>query len=147
MASKQYVVFRLAKEECGIDIQKVTTIERQINIARVPKAPVYIKGVMNLRGEIIPVMNLRKRLNLDEIEATEETRIIIIKVEENSIGIIVDSVKEVIYLEDESIENITNVTNDLSLDYIKGIGKVGSRLITLLNLEKLISELVPKTEQ
>lgn len=137
---KKFLVFRLSTEEYGIDIQKITTIiERDMSIARVPKTPDFIKGVINLRGEIIPIINLRKRFNLVEEADTEETRIIIIKLDEIVIGLIVDSVAEVIELGDDSIENITNIAGDLSLDYINGVGKVGDRIITLLNLEKLVS--------
>jgi purine-binding chemotaxis protein CheW len=137
---KKFLVFRLSSEEYGIDIQKITTIiEKDMNIARVPKTPAFLKGVINLRGDIIPVIHLRKRFNLPESEDTEDTRIIIIKLEELIIGIIVDSVAEVVQLGDESIESITNISGSLSLDYIMGVGKIDNRIITLLNIEKLIS--------
>ncbi len=135
---KQYVVFKL-DEEYGLDITMVTTIERLMNIARVPKTPKYIKGVINLRGEIIPVIDIRLKFNLGESIETEDSRIIIIKIEDNSVGIIVDAVAEVIQFREEDIENITNFSNDLSMDYIFGVGKVDNRIITLLNLEKLIN--------
>lgn len=135
---RQFVVFKLGKEEYGIDIQKVTTIEKIMTIARVPKTPDFVKGVINLRGEIIPIMDLRARFGLPAIEETDETRIIIIKIEEVSVGVIVDAVLEVIQLAEDSIENITNFSNDLSMDYILGVGKVDDRIVTLLNLEKLV---------
>ena len=141
-SSKQFVVFKLDKEEYGVDIQTVTTIERIINVARVPKAPPYITGVINLRGEIIPVMDLRKRFNMSEMEITDDTRVIILKLDDNPLGITVDSVSEVIELKESEIENVTNFSNDLTLDYILGVGKSASRLVTLLNLEKLITELM-----
>lgn len=137
---RKFLVFKLKHEEYGIDIQKITTIiEKEMSIARVPKTPDFLKGVINLRGEIIPVINLRKRFNLDEGEDTEETRIIIIKLEDMLIGLIVDSVAEVVELNDDSIESITNIASDQSLDYIFGVGKVDGRIVTLLNIEKLIS--------
>lgn len=137
---RKFLVFRLCTEEYGIDIQKITTIiEKDMNIARVPKTPAFMRGVINLRGDIIPVINLRKRFNLVDGEDTEETRIIIVKFDEIIVGLVVDSVAEVIDLDDDSIENITNIAGDLSLDYIMGVGKVAGRIITLLNLEKLIS--------
>lgn len=135
---KQYVVFTLGKEEYGVDIKKVTTIERVMHTARVPKAPIFIKGVINLRGEIIPIMDLRLRFNLPVKEETDDTRIIIVKIEEMPIGIIVDSVAEVLELTEDSIENITNFSNDLSIDYLLGVGKVNDRIVTLLNIEKLL---------
>ncbi|MCX8130301.1 MAG: chemotaxis protein CheW [Clostridia bacterium] len=136
--TKQFVVFRLGQEEYGVDIQKVTTIEQVKHITRVPKTPDFIKGVINLRGDIIPIMDLRKRFNLPTVEDTEETRIIIIKLEDIFIGIIVDSVAEVLQLTEDSIENITHFSNDLSLDYLLGVGKVDDRIVTLLNIEKLV---------
>lgn len=138
--AKKFLVFRLAGEEYGVDIQKITTIiEKDMNIARVPKTPGFLKGVINLRGEIIPVINLRKRFGLPEIEYTEETRIIIVKLEEIVIGIIVDSVAEVVELNDDNIENITNFGGVLSSEYLHGVGKIDGRIVTLLNLEKLIN--------
>lgn len=134
---KQYVVFMLSKENYGVDIQKVTTIEKMMSFARVPKTPDYVKGVINLRGEIIPVIDIRTRFGMEITEETDETRIIILKINEISLGIIVDEVDEVLNLTEESIENVANFTNDLSMDYILGVGKVDGRIVTLLNLEKL----------
>lgn len=134
---KQYVVFLLGKENYGVDIQKVTTIEKIMPFARVPKTPDYIKGVINLRGEIVPVMDLRIKFGMEYREETEETRVIIIKINDISLGIIVDEVDEVLNLSEESIENLSNFSNDLSMDYILGVGKVDGRIVTLLNIEKI----------
>lgn len=137
--AKKFLVFRLGKEEYGLDIQKITTIiEKDMSIARVPKTPAYIKGVINLRGEIIPVMDLRRRFGLEDMEVTEETRIIIVKIEEITIGLIVDSVAEVIELGEDDIENITNIGGGLSAEYLLGVGKVAERIVTLLHIEKLL---------
>lgn len=138
--ARKHLVFRLNDNEFGIDINKITTIiEKDMNIARVPKLPSYLKGVINLRGEIIPVISLRNRFGLPDDVYDEDTRIIIIKLEDFSAGIIVDSVAEVIELTEETTENIANITGEHSIDYITGVGKVNDRIITLLNLEKLIS--------
>ncbi len=137
---RKFLVFRLGNEEYGIDIQKITTIiEKDMAIARVPKTPVFLKGVINLRGEIIPVIDLRKKFGLPDAEYTEETRIIIVKLEEIAVGLIVDSVAEVIELGEDSIENVTNFGGMLSAEYLYGVGKVNGRIVTLLNLEKLIN--------
>ena len=136
--TRQFVVFKLGNEEYGIDIQKVTTIEKMMTIARVPRTPDFIKGVINLRGEIIPIIDLREKFSLSKTEETEDTRIIIIKIEEISAGMIVDAVAEVLHLPEDSMENITNFSNDLSMDFILGVGKLEDRIVTLLNLEKLI---------
>jgi purine-binding chemotaxis protein CheW len=138
LEARKFLTFRLGAEEYGIDIRKITTIiEKEMAIARVPKTPDYLKGVINLRGEIIPVMSLRKRFSVEEIEYTEETRIIIVKIEEITIGLIVDAVSEVIEFEDESIESISNI-GGLTTEYILGVGKKDGRIVTLLSLEKLI---------
>ncbi|WP_027621539.1 chemotaxis protein CheW [Acetivibrio clariflavus] len=134
---KQYVVFLLDKENYGVEIHSVTTIEKMLPYARVPKTPDYIKGVINLRGEIVPIMDIRTRFGMEAREETEETRIIIIKINDVSFGIIVDEVDEVLTLSEEAIENVSNFTNDISMDYILGVGKIDGRIVTLLNIEKL----------
>lgn len=134
---KQYVVFLLGKENYGVEIHRVTTIEKMLTYARVPKTPDYIKGVINLRGEIVPIMDIRTRFGMEVCEETDETRVIIIKINDISLGIIVDEVDEVLDLNEEAIENVTNFTNDLSMDYILGVGKIDGRIVTLLNIEKL----------
>ncbi len=134
---KQYVVFLLGKENYGVEIHSVTTIEKMLPYARVPKTPDYIKGVINLRGEIVPIMDIRTRFGMEVSEETEETRVIIIKINDISLGIIVDEVDEVLDLNEEAIENVANFTNDLSMDYILGVGKIDGKIVTLLNIEKL----------
>lgn len=137
---KKFLIFKLGNEEYGIDIHKITTIiEKEMSIARVPGTPLFMKGVINLRGEIIPVMSLRLKFGLTEDTYSDDTRIIIIKLDEISVGIIVDSVAEVLELDEESTESIANIAGDLSLDYLTGVGKANGRIITLLNLEKLIT--------
>lgn len=131
--SVQVVIFSIDNEEYGANILKVTTIERLIPVARVPKTPSYIKGVINLRGEIIPVLSLRQRLGFSEVEETEDTRIIIFNTGEIVAGFIVDAVTEVLQIESANIERNSNVSSE----YVSGLGKVGDRIITLLNLEKL----------
>lgn len=138
--AKRYLIFRLGDEEYGIDIHKITTIiEKDMNIARVPKLPPFLKGVINLRGEIVPVISLRLKFDMSEDVFDVETRIIIVKMEEISAGLIVDSVAEVMELDEESTESIANIAANLSVDYITGVGKAGGRIITLLNLENLVS--------
>ncbi len=141
---KQFVAFKVGDQEYGADIHKVSIIEKTLNTARVPTTPDYIKGVINLRGEIVTVMSLRLKFDLPEIEEDDDTRTIIFKFNEALLGIIVDSVDEVVSLRESDIESVTQITNDRSLDYILGIAKVEGRLITLLNIEKLITELLEK---
>ena len=101
----------------------MTIIERLLTITRVPKTPPYIKGVINLRGDIIPVMELRTRLDIPEIEKDDDTRIIIIDVNKISYGIIVDSVSEVIEIDEAQIESPSGIINDISMDYVNGVAK------------------------
>lgn len=138
--AKKYLVFRLENEEFGIDISRITTIiEKDMNITRVPRQPAFLKGVINLRGEIIPVLSLRLRFGLADDVYSEDTRIIIIKLDEISAGLLVDSVAEVVELNEETTENISNVTGEHSLEYLNGVGKLDGRIITLLNLEKIVT--------
>jgi purine-binding chemotaxis protein CheW len=137
---KQFLVFKIGTEEYGLDIQKVTTIiEKDMNISRVPQTPGYIKGVINLRGEIIPVMNLRIKFGMPETDDTEETRIIVIKLDDIAIGLIVDMVCEVIDLTDNQIEKVNSFSTSYITDYIMGVAKLENRIVTLLNLQKLIT--------
>lgn len=138
--SKKLLRFILADEEYGIDIRNITAIiEMDIAITRVPKTPDYIEGVINLRGEIIPIMNLRTRLNLPSQDISENSRVIIVNAQGIAMGITVDSVAEVIELADKSIESISNLHGDSSSDYIQGVGKQNESIITILDMEKLIS--------
>lgn len=135
--AEKYLIFKLDSEEYGIDIEKIVTIvEKNMAIARVPRTQDYIKGVINLRGEIIPVMSVRKRCGMQEIDYNEDTRIIIAKIGEIVLGLIVDSVSEVLSFEEGAMESISNICS-LSAEYIFGIGKKDNRIVTLLNLEKL----------
>jgi purine-binding chemotaxis protein CheW len=136
--TRQFIVFRLGEERFGIDSLNITTIDRMKTITRVPKTPDFIKGVINLRGDIIPVMDLRAKFNLPIAEETEETRIIILKLEEISIGVIVDQVLQTIQLRGEDIESALSLINNSAADYILGIGKVDGEIVTLLNFEKLV---------
>lgn len=137
---KQYIVVKIGTEQYGIDIKYVDNIVRNQRITRVPKAQHYFKGVINLRGEIIPVMSLRLKFGLEPDEYTNATRIIIIKLEpQSAIGIIVDEVKEVVTLGEESIEkpSATDPT-DTMIQYLSGVGKHGDGLISLLNISAVI---------
>lgn len=142
--NKQYVVFQIDRQEFGVDIHKVSIIEKYMNITRVPTTPEYIKGVVNLRGEIIPVMDLRIKFGLQPKEPDDDTRIIMLKFNEVTLGVIVDSVEEVVNFTEEELESVTSITNDRTMDYVIGIGKVGQHLVTVLNIEKLITELTER---
>jgi len=139
---RQFIVFKLDEQLYGINIQNVQIIERIKAIMRVPKAPSCVKGVMNLRGEIIPVINLREQFELLSADYTDKTRIIIVKLEEAMVGLIVDEVKEVIELSEDQIEAVQNIQGKIKTNHILGVGKVteDSTIITLLNLNNIIEE-------
>lgn len=140
--SKQYIVIKIGAEQYGIDICFVDNIVRNQRITRIPKAQPYFKGVINLRGEIIPVMSLRLKFDLEPDEYTNATRIIIIKLDSQSaIGLIVDEVREVVSLSEDAIEkNTTADMSDAKSQFLSGIGKNEDSLISLLNIAAVISE-------
>lgn len=135
---RQFVVFKLGQEEYGVDIMQVNTIERMMPITRVPKAPDFVEGVINLRGEIIPVIDLKKRFGLASGEVTADTRIIIVMLDDLRVGMIVDSATEVVQLPQDSIEPPPSVAGNISSDFLEGVGKIGDRLLIILNLEKIL---------
>lgn len=139
--STQYIVIKLGAEQYGIDIKYIDNIVRMQHITRVPKVAEYLKGVINLRGEVIPVMSIRLKMELPEDEYTKATRIIILKLEQHgTIGIIVDEVKEVVTLEDSQVEKIAYDNKEEKVNYIFGIGKYEGGLISLLDLNLVAQE-------
>ncbi|MDF2891687.1 MAG: CheW protein [Clostridia bacterium] len=137
--TNKYVVFKLENEEYGIDILRVKEIKEMLRITRVPKAPSFVRGVVNLRGEVIPVIDLRKKFNLQQRNDTGSTRIIIVTVDEITVGLIIDTSSEVLEIEKEFIEEPPTAIASIDHSYIYGIGKVGARLIILLDVSKIIS--------
>ena len=134
--TKQYIVVQIGNEKYGIDINFIDNIVRMQKITRVPKAQSYFKGVINLRGEIVPVMSIRKKMGLQDDVITDASRIIILKVEEKgSIGIIVDEVREVITLNMAEVEKTTAKDS-----FINGIGKNGNELISLFEINAIVEE-------
>jgi purine-binding chemotaxis protein CheW len=138
--TKQYIIINFDDEQYGINIQYVQNIVRMQHITRVPKAPSYIKGVINLRGEIIPVMSLRQKFDLEEDIFTHKTRIIITTIDQHAMGLIVDEVKEVIQLSDDVIEKFMSDVNDEKSSFLSGVGKYGDDLISILSLNAVIAE-------
>ena len=137
----QYIVVRIGNEQYGINIKYIDNIVRNQKITRVPKTQTYYKGVINLRGEIIPVMSIRLKLGLEDDEFTDKTRIIIVKIEGATIGVIVDQVREVVTLDDDNTEKITRTSrDDAASGYISSIGKSKGELISLLEIVGLIVE-------
>ncbi|MBD5136373.1 MAG: chemotaxis protein CheW [Lachnospiraceae bacterium] len=139
--SNQYIVVVLGAEQYGIDISNVDNIVKMQKITRVPKSQGYFNGVINLRGEIVPVMSLRRKFKLENDEFNDKTRIIILKPElQDPIGVIVDMVKEVVTLKEEDIEKMSADTRDEMSKYLIGVGKNSESLISLLNIPAVISD-------
>ena len=137
----QYIVVKIGNEQYGIDIKYIDNIVKSQEITRVPKTQSYYKGVINLRGEIIPVMSMRLKLGLEPDEITGKTRIIIVKLEGATIGVIVDQVREVVTLDECDTEKVNRTSgDDAAAGYISGIGKSKGGLISLLDVVSLIVE-------
>ena len=137
----QYIVIKLGSEQYGIDIKYIDNIVRMQHITRVPKVADYLKGVINLRGEVIPVMSLRLKMELEADEITKATRIIILKLgQHGTIGIMVDAVKEVVTLRSDEIEKVTYDAKEDRINFVNGIGKNGEELISILDLNAVAVE-------
>jgi len=136
----QYIVIKIGEEQYGIDIRFVDNIVRMQNITRVPHVQDYFAGVINLRGEVVPVMSLRLKMGLPADEYTKESRIIIVKLENNApIGLIVDEVNEVVTLDERNIDPVVKDKNKTET-FINGVGKNGDTLISLLELNMVIGD-------
>jgi len=136
----QLVVFMIGDEEFGVEINQVREIVKLVSITRMPKAPVFIEGVVNLRGQIITVIDLAKRLDLPSKGRTETSRIMVVEVSENTVGMIVDSVSEVLRLPSDDIEPTPAlIETEVHEQYLRGVGKMGERLLILLDLNAVLS--------
>jgi purine-binding chemotaxis protein CheW len=146
MADKEgkYLTFSMADEEYGVEIQKIKEIIRMMSITTVPRAPKFIKGVINLRGKVIPVVDLRLKFGMDAIDYTERTCIIVVEIEGNGatiqVGIVVDSVSEVVSVKGEDIEETPEFGTGLNTDYILGMAKMEGGVKILLDIDRVLSE-------
>jgi purine-binding chemotaxis protein CheW len=138
MAEKQYVVFGLDGQEYGVDIITVQEIILPTKVTKLPNMPSHVLGVFNLRGNIITLLDLKIRFGMKKSEQTENTRYIVMKVDENSFGILVDEIHEVVKIKDESIEVSNNISTAINQEYINGVAQEGERLIIMLRLTATI---------
>ncbi|MCR5635230.1 MAG: chemotaxis protein CheW [Lachnospiraceae bacterium] len=136
----QYIVVNIGEEQYGVDISFIDNIVRMQSITRVPKVPSYLKGVINLRGVIVPVMSLRIKMGLEPDEITKDTRIIIIKTGHELVGIMVDSVKEVVNINSDEVEKVSFDNRDEHSGYVMGVGKQDGALISLLDINAVFAE-------
>lgn len=135
----QLVTFNIDEEEFGVDILLVQEIIRTMEITRVPRAPFFIEGVINLRGKVIPILDLRKRFGMETREHDKHTRIIVIEMNAIIVGFIVDSVSEVLRIPASTVEPPPPVVAGLESEYIRGVGKLADRLLILLDLDRLLA--------
>lgn len=136
----QLVVFRLGNEEYGVPITQVKEINRLTTATKVPKSPAFVEGIINLRGQIIPIIDMKKRFDLPLSEYTGEARVIVIQVGQQTFGVEVDAVSEVLRINTDNIEGAPSIVSGIDARYITGVAKVGERLLILLDLDKLLSE-------
>ena len=136
----QLVSFKLGNEEFGVDILQVQEIIRMQNITRVPNAPHFVEGVINLRGRVIPIIDLRKRFDLGDHERDKNTRIMVVKIDNIVVGLIVDEVSEVLRIPADTVEPPPPIVAGIESDFIKGVGKLEGRLLILLDLNKILSK-------
>ncbi len=136
----QMVSFQLADEEYGIEINKVREIILVGEITQVPQTPTYVKGLINLRSSVIPIVDLKLRFGLAEAAFTDDTRIVVVNVEGKTIGIIVDAVSEVLRISQEQIAPPPPTVNGMGQEHLVGLAKLEDRLLILLDIEKILNE-------
>ena len=136
----QWVTFKLDSETYGINVMQVQEVLRYTEIAPVPGAPLYVLGIINLRGNVVTVIDTRSRFGLESSEVTDNTRVVIIESEKQVIGILVDSVAEVVYLKGSEIDVAPNVGNEESAKFIQGVSNRDGELLILVDLNKLLSD-------
>lgn len=135
----QLVSFNIGEEEFGVDILKVQEINRMPEVTQVPNAPEYVDGVINLRGKVIPVIDLRRRFGIERREHDKNTRIVVVDLNGTVVGFVVDAVKEVLRIPRSVMEPPPSLTTDVNADYITGVGKLDDRLLILLDLERVLA--------
>ena len=135
----QLVTFSIGDEEFGVEILKVQEIIRMLEITKVPRAPEFVEGVINLRGKVIPILDLRKRFGLAARDHDKHTRIIVIEINSMIVGFIVDSVSEVLRIPADTVEPPPPVVSGLDSEYLSGGGKLEDRLLIMLDLDRLLS--------
>ncbi len=134
----QLVTFHIGDEEFAVDILNIQGINRMVEITKVPNAPDYVEGIINLRGRVLPVINLRKRLEMADKDFDKSTRFIVVEIQGRVIGFIVDSVSEVLRIDKSITEPPPEMASGIDSDFITAIGKLEDRLLILLNIEKIL---------
>jgi len=137
---RQLVCFRLGEEDFGVDIESVQEINRMVDITKIPQAPVFVEGVINLRGQIIPVIDLRTRFGFTRLdEKSKENRIVVVETQSVTVGLVVDAVTEVLRLSEDKIEETPDITSNVDAQYIEGVAMLDDRLLILLETDKIFT--------
>lgn len=136
----QLVTFKIADEEFGVDILRVQEIIRMMPITKVPNAPPFVEGVINLRGKVIPIIDMRRRFGMAANAHDEQTRITVMDLQGQVVGFVVDAVREVLRIKESTVEAPPQVVAGIGSEYLKGVGKLDDRLLILLDLDKLLAE-------
>jgi purine-binding chemotaxis protein CheW len=136
---QQLVVFHLGAELYGVEIARVHEIIRLMQVTRVPRAPSFVEGVINLRGKVIPVVDLRRRFGLPQAEHTRASRIVVVELSDHVVGIIVDGVSEVLRVNTSTVEPPSPVVAGIDSEYLHGIAKLSDRLVILLDLDRILA--------
>ncbi len=134
----QIISFKVGDEEYGLEILKVKEVIKVTEITKLPKAPSFVKGVVNLRGDVIPIIDLREKFGLEKAEESDANRVIVVEIEGKSVGMAVDSVSHVIRINESQIDN-PPLVGGMTGDYIRGVVKLGDRLIVLINVDKILT--------
>lgn len=137
---KQLVIFELADEFYGVDIACVESIIKMQEITRMPKSPAFVEGVTNLRGKVLPVIDLEKRFDIPARERNHDTRIMVVNIDKLEVGMIVSAVSEVLTIDDTSIEPAPSMVTTVNSNFISGIARIDSRLVILLDLNQVLSQ-------
>lgn len=136
---KQYIIFSVGEEEFGLDVLRVQEIIRYVDPTKIPHAPEFVEGVINFRGEIIPVINLRTRFALQKVLDRVFTVIIVVEINGKTFGLTVDQVSDILSIPDDKIQPASEFSARAGTEYLKAMGKVGNRLVLILDLDKIIS--------
>ncbi|SDJ99695.1 chemotaxis protein CheW [Sediminibacillus albus] len=134
------IIFQLKEQQYGVDIQQVRSIERLQDVTEVPNTSDFIKGIINLRGEVIPIIDLKERLNIGNQAHTIETRVLIIDIENVTAGLIVDEAKDVVDIDPSIIDPAPQMVSGIDQEYIKGVAKLEAGLLILLDFKKILDQ-------
>lgn len=137
---RQLVCFRLGEEDFGVNINNVQEINRMVEITKIPQSPAFVEGVINLRGQIIPVIDLRSWFGFNRLEEkSKENRIVVVETQSVTVGLVVDAVTEVLRLSENKIEETPDITSNVDVRYIEGVAVLKERLLILLDTDKIFS--------